>query len=102
MQRPCGAGQSLHCTVELFGVARLVANVKDVSLALDSEATLSDVLEALAAHYPALVGRVIDANRRTLLDGYACNVNGLDFVRSTASPVHQGDSIVILSADAGG
>ena len=98
----CSAGPPLHCTVELFGVARLVANAKEVSLAVSSGATLSDVLAALAEQLPVLVGRVIAPDRRSLVDGYACNVNGLDFVRSTASPVHHGDSIVILSADAGG
>jgi molybdopterin-guanine dinucleotide biosynthesis protein A len=93
---------SIQCTVELFGVARLVAQARDVSVALSRGATVADVVTALADKIPSLVGRVIAPDRRTLLDGYACNVNGLDFVRSTASPVHQGDSIVILSADAGG
>ena len=95
-------GPPLHCTVELFGVARLVANAREVSVAVASGATLSDVLDALAHQVPALLGRVIAADRRTLVDGYACNVNGLEFVRSAGSPVHHGDSIVILSADAGG
>jgi molybdopterin converting factor small subunit len=102
MQSRCSAGPPPHCTVELFGVARLLANTTDVSLPLSPGATLSDVLEALARQLPVLVGRVIREDRRTLVDGYACNVNGLEFVRSTASAVHHGDSIVILSADAGG
>jgi hypothetical protein len=37
-----------------------------------------------------------------LVNGYACNVNGVEFVRTAAAKVHAGDSIVILSADAGG
>ena len=37
-----------------------------------------------------------------LIDGYACNVNGLDFVRTPTATVNPGDNIVILSADAGG
>jgi molybdopterin converting factor small subunit len=102
MQRHGSVGPSLHCTVELFGVARLVANAKEVCLPISPQATLADALEALAEQLPVLVGRVIGADRRSLVEGYACNVNGLDFVRSAASPVHQGDSIVILSADAGG
>ena len=36
-----------------------------------------------------------------LIDGYACNVNGLEFVRRRR-PVNAGDNIMILSADAGG
>jgi hypothetical protein len=36
------------------------------------------------------------------MDGYACNVNGLEFIRSGSSTVKAGDSVIILSADAGG
>ena len=36
------------------------------------------------------------------MDGYACNVNGREFVRIPDAAVNPGDSIVILSADAGG
>jgi molybdopterin-guanine dinucleotide biosynthesis protein A/molybdopterin converting factor small subunit len=94
--------RSVDCTVELFGVARLVANTREVSLALSPGATVADVLASLAEKLPALVGRVISPDRQSLVDGYACNVNGLQFVRSMAAPITSGDSIVILSADAGG
>jgi hypothetical protein len=36
------------------------------------------------------------------VDGYACNVNGVEFIRSSAGIVTPGDNIMILSADAGG
>jgi hypothetical protein len=36
------------------------------------------------------------------VNGYACNVNGLDFVRTSTATVNPGDNIAILSADAGG
>jgi molybdenum cofactor guanylyltransferase len=90
------------CTVELFGVARLVAKTIEVRLALPSGATISHVLSALAEQAPALVGRVISADRTALVEGYACNVNGRDFVRDGTTAVDTGDTIVILSADAGG
>jgi molybdopterin-guanine dinucleotide biosynthesis protein A len=93
---------SIHCTVELFGVAQLLARTREVSLALPAGATISDAFAALAEKLPALVGRVICPDRTRLVDGYACNVNGLAFVRTTAAAVNPGDSIVILSADAGG
>jgi molybdopterin-guanine dinucleotide biosynthesis protein A len=90
------------CTVELFGVARLITQTRQVSLALPSGATLSHAFAALAEKLPALVGRVITPDGNGLVNGYACNVNGVEFVRTTAAKVHAGDSIVILSADAGG
>lgn len=104
VSRRGGAPQndSIHCTVELFGVARLVAKTTEVSLALPSEASFSQVFAALAERLPVLVGRVISPDGRSLVNGYACNVNGLNFVRTSTATVSPGDHIVILSADAGG
>ena len=93
---------SLTCTVELFGAARLLAKTREVSLALPEEATLADVFAALAGRVPVLVGRVINADGGSLVSGYTCNINGLDFVRAPSAKIHTGDKIFILSADAGG
>jgi molybdenum cofactor guanylyltransferase len=89
-------------TVELFGVARLLTKTRSVSLSLPQEASLADVLTALAARLPVLVGRVIKSDGAALASGYACNINGLNFIRSTSAKVNPGDKIFILSADAGG
>jgi molybdenum cofactor guanylyltransferase len=89
-------------TVELFGVARLLTKTRSVSLLLPQEASLSDVLTALAARLPVLVGRVINSDGAALVSGYACNINGLNFIRSASAKINQGDKIFILSADAGG
>lgn len=97
-----GTTDSIECTVELFGVARLTAKAKEVSLALPPDATFAHVFAALAEKLPALVGRVITPDRQSLINGYACNVNGRDFVRTPTAKVNPGDSIVILSSDAGG
>ena len=104
VRRRCdpGSNASIHCTVELFGVARLLAKTKNVSLALPSDATFSHVFAALAEKLPVLVGRVIAPDGGRLVDGYACNVNGLGFVRTATATVTSGDNIIILSADAGG
>lgn len=93
---------SIPVTVELFGVARLLAKTREVSLALPQEATLSHVFSALAERVPVLVGRVINSDEGGLFSGYTCNINGLDFVRAPSARIHSGDKIFILSADAGG
>jgi len=90
------------CTVQLFGVARLLAKTRAVSLSLPSGATLSHVYSALGATLPMLLGRVISPEGKRLSPGYACNLNGLDFVRTTTATINSGDTIFILSADAGG
>jgi molybdenum cofactor guanylyltransferase len=92
----------VSCTVELFGMARLLAKAKVVDLELPQEATLADVFSELAEKLPTLVGRVITPEKNQLVSGCACNVNGLDFVRNPTAKVKTGDRILILSADAGG
>ncbi len=90
------------CTVELFGVARLKAKTASVSLTLPAVATLGDALTALAEQLPDLVGPVLNRDCRSLIAGYACNLNGREFIRNMDTPLHPGDSILILSSDAGG
>ena len=98
-----GAPQdSITCKVELFGVARLLARTSEVMLELPRGATFSQLFDELARTLPALVGRVITADRNALMDGYACSVNGREFVRVPGAAVSAGDTIMILSADAGG
>ncbi len=92
--------KSISVSIELFGVARMLAKTQLVSLDLAQGATLAQVLSALAERLPVLVGRVI--NSEGLISGYTCNINGLDFVRTPSAKVNSGDKIFILSADAGG
>ena len=96
------AESPVTCTVELFGMAQLLAKTKTVSLALPQEATLAEVFAALAERLPILVGRVITPEKNQLVGGCACNVNGLEFVRNPTVKVKTGDRVLILSADAGG
>ena len=93
---------AVTCTVELFGVARMVARTRELTLALPDGATFSHVYEALVERIPALTGSVITTDGRALVDGYACNVNGLDFVRDASTVVKHGDDIAIIASDAGG
>jgi molybdenum cofactor guanylyltransferase len=92
----------VSCTVELFGMARLLAKTKMVDLELPPEATLANLFAELAEKLPPLVGRVINPEKNNLMSGCACNVNGLEFVRNPSAKVRSGDKILILSADAGG
>ena len=94
------ASDSVCVTVELFGVARLIAKTQEVSLSLAHDATLAHVFSALAEKLPILAGRIINSDGLT--SGYTCNINGLDFVRIPSAKVNSGDKIFILSADAGG
>ena len=93
---------AIACTVELFGAARLLAKTKEIALSLPQGATVAQVYAALAEKLPVLIDRVITLEGNGLVRGYACNVNGLNFVRGPTATVNSGDKIFILSADAGG
>jgi len=92
----------IDCTVELFGLPRLLARTSEVSLVLAPRASYSDAFAALARKLPALSGRVISPDGHSLLEGHACAVNGVHFMRGATARVRPGDALVILSADAGG
>jgi molybdopterin-guanine dinucleotide biosynthesis protein A len=94
--------ESIFCTVELFGVARLRAKTKVVPLELPPDASLAQVFLALAERLPTLVGSVIARDKDRLVAGQACNVNGREFIRDSSTRIHSGDRIFIVSADAGG
>lgn len=94
------SADGISVSVELFGVARLLAKTKSVSLSLPQDATLANVFSALTERLPVLLGRIINSDG--LIAGYTCNINGLDFVRIPSAKVNSGDKIFILSADAGG
>lgn len=93
---------SISVTVELFGVAQLLAKTKEVPLTLAPDTTLAQVCQRLAVLYPVLLGRVINPDQRSLAAGYACNRNGLEFVKDPNVALHPGDKLFIIAADAGG
>lgn len=83
--------------VELFGIPRRRAGVA----CADAQGTrLGEVLADLACRFPNLQNACILSGR--LLPGYIANLNGDRFVSDPDTPLHPGDSLLILSADAGG
>jgi molybdopterin converting factor small subunit len=95
------AAVPVRCVVELMGVARLLAKTREVTLDLPPAATLGDVYAGLADEHPVLLGRVLQSEGG-LTRGYACNINGVEFVRDMTAKIKAGDRIYIISADAGG
>ena len=82
--------------VEFFGVPRQRAGIS----ALDMEAaTLGQLLRALAQEIPSL-RELITVDR--LRPGFVANLNGDRFVSDPETPLGNHDSVLILSADAGG
>jgi molybdopterin converting factor small subunit len=82
--------------VELLGLPRERAGVAELHL---EAATLGQLLTALAARFPAF-SDLITADR--LQPSITANLNGDRFIRDPRTPLNKDDSVLILSADAGG
>ena len=103
LDEPCEThGGAAGVKVELFGVARLTAGERAVTLPHAEAASLRAIVRALAQRYPALVGPVIAHDGEVLNDGYLLNVNGRDFVRDLTTALQPGDAVLLVAAAAGG
>jgi molybdopterin converting factor small subunit len=83
--------------VELFGIARARAGIAQTSAAGNN---LGDVLADLARRYPPLAETCIDG--RALRPGFIVNLGAERFVSSPETPIREGDTVLLLSLDAGG
>lgn len=82
--------------VEFFGVPRERAGVSELEVHAD---TLGQLLGTLAERVPSL-SEIIQHGR--LHPAFVANLNGDRFVTDPDTPLDAGDSVLILSADAGG
>lgn len=88
-------------TIELYGYPRLLAGRKAVTVTATS-ATLADLVTAMGQVCPQLVGQVVSGDGQRLLDGYIFNVNGRQFVANLEVRLSPGDTVLLLSSQAGG
>jgi sulfur-carrier protein len=87
----------MSITVEFFGIPRQRAGLSQ------TEATgtrLNEVLADLALRFPDLGHTCIDQDH--LRAGFIANLDGQRFISDPCTPLHAGDCLLILSADAGG
>ena len=89
-------------TIEVYGVSLPNAGQRQIDLELEPEATLGDILAALARKAPALAGRVLGSDGRSLRPPYVMNTNGLAYVEDFNVRAKAGDRILLLAPPAGG
>ena len=87
----------MQVAVELFGIPRARAGIAQ-TLAVGSN--LGDVLADLGSRFPELAETCIDG--RTLRAGYIANLGAEQFVTAPETPLSEGDTLLLLSLDAGG
>jgi molybdopterin converting factor small subunit len=84
-------------SIELYGVPRLRAGTGLLRL---EATTVGQALDALGRVCPALENSVLRAD--LLHAVYKLNLNGERFVSDRATPLADGDVLLLLSADVGG
>ena len=82
--------------VEFLGIPRERAGVAELQL---EARTLGEALTQLATRYPGFAQLISDGR---LHPSIAANLNTDLFVSDPATPLHDSDRLLILSADAGG
>lgn len=87
----------MQVAVELFGIARSRAGVARTTAEGQS---LGDVLADLACRFPGLAETCIDG--RQLRPGFIANLCGNRFVSAPETFLTVGDTVMLLSLDAGG
>ncbi len=87
----------MQVAVELFGIPRARAGLWRTSA---EGANLGDVLADLAKKFPQLANTCIDG--RALRPGFIVNLGAERFVTAPETPLGEGDTVLLLSLDAGG
>jgi molybdopterin converting factor small subunit len=87
----------MQVAVELFGIPRARAGIAQTTAAGHC---LGDVFADLARRFPSLAETCIEG--RNLRPGFTANLGGQRFVTEPATPLSEGDTVLLLSLDAGG
>ncbi|MCY4366059.1 MAG: MoaD/ThiS family protein [Chloroflexi bacterium] len=97
-----GASATVSVTVELFGSPRILGGAKAFDLAVPAPVSRENLIAALADRCPALVGHGLRDDLTDLEEGYVFNRNGLAFLGDGEFAVEDGDSLLLISSQAGG
>ena len=92
----------LSVTVEVYGTLRLRTKRKYIYVEIPEVSDRKDLAFALSKVCPDLVGIAINSDATDFNDTYSINLNGLTFLDNDSFRVMSGDSIILLSNQAGG
>lgn len=94
----------MRIQVELFGLSRLIAGEKEITLELSDEATFRDAVRALARRYPDMIGDIVQADGMTLQAPNILNLDGRRMIQphQMDEALSDGDRVIVMSMSAGG
>ena len=90
--------------LELFGLSRIAAGTKELTLELEEGTTFRDIVRLLSAKYPVMVGNVINPDLETLHPPNIFNLNAKRMIKPNQMDEcpSDGDRVVLMSISAGG
>ncbi len=88
--------------IELFGMARRLAQAKETTVEIEERGTYRDVVAALARRYPAFIDQIIKPDTHELIEPYFLNVDARRVVRDLDEIPEEGKPLLLLFVDAGG
>ena len=97
-----GVTAVVRVKVELFGTPRIHCGTTAVELSVSCPANRNSLVAALAEQCPPLVGQGLKEDLTGLDDGYVFNLNGLTFLGEADFILADGDSLLLMSSQAGG
>jgi molybdopterin converting factor small subunit len=96
--------EDMRVEVELFGLPRLIAGEREVTLRLKDGATFRDVVRALVQQYPGMVGDVVQVDGETMQAPNILNLDGRRMIQphQMDEALSHGDRVILMSMSAGG
>ena len=95
-------GATVSVTIELFGTARMACGCRNVKTNLPASACVADVVAALGAICPDLIGVALRDDLSGLMSSYTLNLNATEFVECGELALREGDTLLLFSSQAGG
>ncbi len=94
----------MRVRLELYGISRLIAGTKELSLEWPEGATFRDIVRLLVTRYPDMIGDVVQPDGETLQSPNIFNLNGerMIHVDHMEDALSDGDQIILMSMSAGG
>ena len=92
----------MEFTVEFFGLPRRLSGVKETTVQVKENATLRDVVKALAESFPAFLGSLIDPQTYDLEIPYFFNIDARFVPRNLEHHPRAGERLLLLFLEAGG
>jgi molybdopterin converting factor small subunit len=89
-------------TIPMYGLRREITELREVEVELPDGAGMEDVVAALKAKIPALVGTVVRPEENQLQEQYKFNINGRFYFYGQDFKLHQEDRIALLVPMTGG